>query len=328
MSVHQIDINLDGQQVKSHFYECNGVMMISALFFKHANVLVDYEREQQTIILKQNNTTITFFKDQYEVLVQNDSLIKNETLSVAPLNLDGKIFIPFQYVVQNLRMSILEYSPPHKINLMTNHSARPLRAVFYKGSANKKMAALTFDDGPDEIYTPQILDILEEKKVKATFFVVGQQVRWQPEVFKRILREGHEIGNHSWSHPNFIELSTSELKNEIKSTETEIRSHTGKSTTLLRPPYGFITNSDIQIINELGYKIIMWSVDTLDWSGLTNEEIMSIVNRDLTEGAIILQHSFKSAPGRLDGSVKALPEIIDKLIREGYEIVTIPMLLD
>ena len=102
----------------------------------------------------------------------------------------------------------------------------------------------------------------------------------------------------------------------------------GKSTSILRPPYGLFTKSDIQIINELGYKVILWSVDTLDWCGLTNEEIISIVDRDLTEGAIILQHCFYSTTGRLDGTVKALPEIIDKLINEGYEIVTVSKLLE
>ena len=89
---------------------------------------------------------------------------------------------------------------------------------------------------------------------------------------------------------------------------------------------GSFTKSDIQIINELGYKVIMRSIDTLDWTGLTKEEIISIVNRDLKKGAILLQHTTSS--GRLDGTVKALPVIIDKLINEGYEIVTIPKLLE
>jgi peptidoglycan/xylan/chitin deacetylase (PgdA/CDA1 family) len=328
MSLQQIEIYLDGQPVKSHFYVCNGYMMIPALFFKHANVLVDYEREVQCITLKQNKTTITFFKDQYEVLVQNENQIKKETLAVAPLELQGKIFIPFQYVTQNLGMSFSECFSPLRVDLVTNHSARSHQAVFYKGPANKKRAALTFDDGPDEVYTPKILDILNEKKIQATFFVIGQQVSKAPEMFKRIMNEGHEIGNHSWSHPNFIELTASELIKEIKSTEAEIHSHTGKFTSILRPPYGFVTKSDIQTINDLGYKVIMWTVDTLDWTGLTDKEIISIVNRDLTEGAIILQHSFKSSTSKLDGTVKALPVIIDKLINEGYEVVTISKLFE
>jgi peptidoglycan-N-acetylglucosamine deacetylase len=328
MSVQQIDIYLDGHLVKSHFYECNGYMMIPALFFKHADVLVDYERVQQCITLKQNKTIITFFKDQYEVLVQNENLIKSETLAVTPLEIDGKIFIPFQFVTQNLGMYFLECSPPLRINLVTNHSAGYHKPVFYKGPANKKRVALTFDDGPDEVYTPKILDILNEKKIQATFFVIGQQVSEAPEIVKRIMNEGHEIGNHSWSHPNFMELTASELIKEIKSAETEINSLTGKFTSILRPPYGFVTKSDIQIINDLGYKVIMWSVDTLDWTGLTDAEIISIVNRDLTEGAIILQHSFQSSTSKLDGTVKALPVIIDKLINEGYEIVTISKLFE
>lgn len=328
MSVEEIDIYLDGQLVKSHFYVCNGVIMISALFFKHANVLVDFEKEKQCITLKQNKTIITFIKDQYEVLVQTENHITNETLVVTPLELDGEIFIPFQYVTHTLGMSILQCLPPLRINLVTNHSTRSHNAVFYNGPANKKRAALTFDDGPDAVCTPKILDILNDKKIQATFFVIGEQVRRVPEMLKRIINEGHEIGNHSWSHPNFNELTASELIKEIKSAEIEINSHTGQFTSILRPPYGFVTESDIQIINDLGYKVIMWSVDTLDWTGITDEEIISIVNRDLAEGAIILQHSFKTTTGILDGTVKALPVIIDTLTQEGYELVTISTLLE
>ena len=328
MNVKKINIYVDGQPVKSHFCESNGNMMISALFFKHGNVLVDYEREQQCITLKQNKITITFFKDLYKVLIQEENQINYETLDVAPLELEGKIFIPFEYAAQKLRMSFVECSPPHRIDLVTNKSVGTHNAVFYKGPTNKKKAALTFDDGPDDVYTPKILDILNEKKIQATFFVIGQQIRNASEIVKRIVNEGHEIGNHSWSHPNFNELTASELVEEITSAEAEISSYTGKFTSILRPPYGFVTNPDIQIINNLGYKVIMWSVDTLDWTGLTDEEIISIVNRDLTEGAIILQHSFQSLTSKLDGTVKALPVIIDKLINEGYEIVTISNLLE
>lgn len=328
MNVQKFDIYVDDEIVNSDFYECNGSMMIPALFFKHTSVLVDYDGDQQSITLKKNNIIITFYKDQFKVLVVKENQSKYETLVVTPFELDNKIFIPFQYVTQKLGMSILEYSTPGRINLVTNDSIKIKGNVFYKGPINKKMAALTFDDGPDIIYTPKILDILNEKKIKATFFVIGQQVRYQPEMLKRIINEGHEIGNHSWSHPNFIELTTSQLKNEIESTETEIRSLIGKSTSILRPPYGLFTKSDIQIINELGFKVIMWSVNTMDWTGLTSEEIISIVNRDLTGGAILLQHSFQSSTGRLDGTVKALPVIIDNLINEGYEIVTIPKLLE
>lgn len=328
MNVQQIDIYVDGQQVKSNFCESNGYMMISALFFKHANVLVDYEREQKKITLKQNRTTITFFIDLYKVFIQEENQINCETLEVAPLELESKIFIPFQYVAQRLGMSFLVCSPPFKINLETNHSVGGHTAVFDKGPVNKKKAALTFDDGPEGVNTPKILDILNEKKVQATFFVIGEQVSEFPEMLNRMVDEGHEIGNHSWSHPNFIGLTASELKKEITSTEAEIRSYTGKFSAILRPPYGLVTKSDIQIINDLGYKVIMWSVDTLDWTGLTDQEILSIVNRDLTEGAIILQHSFQSETNKLDGTIKALPVIIDKLINEGYEIVNISKLFE
>ena len=329
MNVQTMDIYVDGYQVQSHYYEDNGYIMIPAIFFKHTKVLVDGDGEQQSITLKKNNITITLYVNHFVVLLEEDNQIKYDTIAATPFKYGGKIFIPFQYVSQKLGFSILE-CPNQSISLLTGPSCKNDETVFYKGriNKNKKRASLTFDDGPDNINTPRILDILFDKKVPATFFVIGQQISYHPEIFKRMINEGHEVGNHSWSHPNFIELTASEIKNEIESTEAVIRSYMGKSTSILRPPYGLFTNMDIQIINDLGYKVILWSVDTLDWSGLTTEEIISIVDRDLTEGAIILQHCFYSTKGTLDGTIKALPEIIDKLINEGYEIVPVSMLLE
>lgn len=302
--------------------------MVPALFFKHAHVLVDHGSEKQKITLKQNETTITFFKNRNEVNVQNENFIQTEILPVTPIELKGKIFIPFQYVTQKMGMSLLECSPPHRINLMTNNCSWNPNAFYWNGPSNKKRVALTFDDGPDRYYTPKILDILCKKNVPATFFVIGEQVGKHPELMKRMVMEGHEIGNHGFSHTGFDELTASELIQEITSTEAEIYSYTGKFSSILRPPFGLVTQPDIRIIHDLGYKSIMWTIDTRDWTGLSEEAILSIVNRELTEGAIILQHCFQSYTHKLDGTVKALPVMIENLKNEGYEIVTISKLFE
>ncbi|KAB2337711.1 polysaccharide deacetylase family protein [Cytobacillus depressus] len=208
----------------------------------------------------------------------------------------------------------------HLININTPPTS--CLPVLYKGETENKIVALTFDDGPDGYYTPKILDILKEKNISATFFIIGDQVKMFPNVVKRIQQEGHAVGNHTWSHPNLFELTTTQLKNELQQTDEVIFSHTGIRTRLFRPPYGYYAKSDLQIIDKLGYKVIMWSIDTVDWSGKSSEEIVLKVNMEESPGAIILQHCFGAASGVLDGTVKALPVIIENLLEKGYEFVT------
>ncbi|HEY2139420.1 MAG TPA: polysaccharide deacetylase family protein, partial [Chthoniobacterales bacterium] len=126
--------------------------------------------------------------------------------------------------------------------------------------------ALTFDDGPNPILTPKLLDLLAARHLKATFFVIGQNAADHPEILKRAVREGHEIGNHSWSHPNFGKMSDDAVRREIQKTDDAISAAIGKRPTLLRPPYGSITAHEKKWIHdEFGYRIILWDVDPLDW---------------------------------------------------------------
>lgn len=199
--------------------------------------------------------------------------------------------------------------------------------VIYKGNSNLKRVALTFDDGPDNYYTPRILDILHAKKVPGTFFMVGKEAQRFPEMVKRIAKEGHSIGNHSWDHPKLWTLSNERIKQEILSTDNEIQQLTGRGTTLFRPPYGRVTPADVVLIHNMGYHIIDWSVDTLDWKGTPAPTIMQFVNKEVSPGAIILEHCFASHPGELNGTLQALPQIIDHLKAEGYEFVSVPTLI-
>ncbi|NRD78967.1 polysaccharide deacetylase family protein [Bacillus sp. BRMEA1] len=199
--------------------------------------------------------------------------------------------------------------------------------VIYKGSSSLKRVALTFDDGPDNYYTPKILDILKAKGVKATFFMVGKEAKRFPDIVKRIADEGNALGNHSWDHPKLWTLNNQQITQEIVSTQNEIQQITGQRTTLFRPPYGRVTPADITLIHNLGYRVIDWSVDTLDWKGTSAPNILQIVNKEVSPGGIILEHSLASHPGELNGTVQALPQIIDHLRAQGYEFVTVPELL-
>ncbi|QWI25602.1 hypothetical protein EXW34_31030 (plasmid) [Bacillus mycoides] len=330
MKTEQIEIYIDGKMVQTTYCIQDGYVMVPVLFFKYAGISVDYNNKNHSIVLKKDKFLLMLFKNQCksELFIEGRKTVLNDSLLTAPIEINDTIYVPFFYVVQRLELVVWSNMEIPRIYLITNSVSKWNSNVYYRGAAAGNKIALTFDDGPDDYYTPKILDLLGNKKVPATFFVVGQQIQWCPSMLKRIVQEGHALGNHSWSHPKFTNLTTSQIKEEISRTENEITVLTGEGkTTLFRPPYGEFTNADLNFISELGYKLIMWSVDTLDWTGLSAEEIIAIVRRDLSPGAIVLQHSLKMSPGILDGTVKALPILIDELIAKGYEFVTIDHLL-
>src|SRR5256714_997577 len=126
--------------------------------------------------------------------------------------------------------------------------------------------AMTFDDGPSAKLTPKLLDLLAAHHIKATFFLIGENVAENPGIVAREVREGHEIANHSWSHPNLAKMSDVGVRSQLRRTDDAIRSAIGAGPTLLRPPYGNISARQKKWINqEFGYKIILWDVDPLDW---------------------------------------------------------------
>ncbi len=199
--------------------------------------------------------------------------------------------------------------------------------VFNSGPSEVKKIALTFDDGPDNVFTPQMLDILKENDVNATFFIMGKRAEDFPAIFKRMVDEGHLIANHSWSHPNFMKLSNEKIKEELTKTNNLIKEYSGEGSKLFRSPYGSIDPERVKLIGEMGYKIIAWNVDSLDWKGLSAEEVSTNILENTTNGSIILQHSAGGKGEDLSGSVKALAKIIDVLRKDGFEFVTVDELL-
>ncbi|ACV62653.1 polysaccharide deacetylase [Desulfofarcimen acetoxidans DSM 771] len=189
--------------------------------------------------------------------------------------------------------------------------------------SHDKIVALTFDDGPDNKITPQILKVLKEKKVNATFFVIGINAAKYPDILKQISQDGHVIGNHSWFHAS--NYNRDSLINEILDTEKIITKATGQNIHLFRPPFGNLDEQSLIALHDLGFKIIGWSSDSQDWRGISSEKVTSNIFKDVSPGAIILQHSYNNP--KLINTISALPEIIDRLRREGYTLVTIPELL-
>ncbi|KUO49877.1 MAG: hypothetical protein APF76_01140 [Desulfitibacter sp. BRH_c19] len=199
--------------------------------------------------------------------------------------------------------------------------------VWYSGNEEKRQVALTFDDGPDNYYTLQILDILQEHDIKATFFVIGSNVERFPEVVERIANEGHIIGNHSWSHKDFAKLSSNSMLEELVNTEEILYSIVGnKHTNIFRPPYGSYSSEVLEVIHSRNYNFVYWSVDTRDWANTPISIMVKTVSSQITPGGIILMHSSGSNQA-MKNTVTALPEIIKTIKDLEYEFVTIPEVL-
>ncbi|MBQ3063734.1 MAG: polysaccharide deacetylase family protein [Clostridia bacterium] len=203
-------------------------------------------------------------------------------------------------------------------------TAAPQVVYRYASGGGKRLVALTFDDGPHPKYTPQILDILAEYGVKATFFMVGSNADYHPELVSRVLAEGHEIGNHTYHHYHTANMQTDELLSDILACSEALSRHTGSKPTLFRPPEGVFNEEIKALCGKEGYTIVMWSVDTRDWAHTPISAIVSGVRANVKDGAIILMHDFI---GKNSPTPAALRQIIPMLQESGYELVTVSRLL-
>jgi peptidoglycan/xylan/chitin deacetylase (PgdA/CDA1 family) len=182
--------------------------------------------------------------------------------------------------------------------------------------------AMTFDDGPSEKLTPKLLELLAAHHIKATFFVIGQNVEEHPEIVARAAREGHEIANHSWSHPNLGKLSDETVRRELRKTDDAIKSAIGKRPTLMRPPYGSLSDRQKHWIHdEFGYEIILWDVDPLDWKRPGPSVVCNRILKETRAGSIVLSHDIHP------GTIEAMPATFDQLEAKGFKFVTVSELI-
>ena len=182
--------------------------------------------------------------------------------------------------------------------------------------------AMTFDDGPHATNTPRLLDMLKQRKIKATFFVVGQCVQEYPAIMKRIVAEGHEVASHSWSHPLLSKMSEGGVTEQLQKTHDAIVNTTGVAPKTMRPPYGGFTANQRGWANaKWGYKIILWDVDPLDWKVRNAEHVTSEILRRTVAGSIILSHDIHKT------TVDAMPDTLDGLTGRGFKFVTVSELL-
>ncbi len=200
-------------------------------------------------------------------------------------------------------------------------AASPKENPIYRVESDKKQVAISFDAAWGDEQTNQLLNILSQYKVKATFFLVGDWVSKYPDDVKAIAAQGHDIGNHSDTHPHLPALSREEVSAEITACNNKIKSLTGKTPTLFRPPYGDYNNMVVNTVKELGMYCVQWDVDSLDWKDPTPEQMTKTVLDKVQDGSIVLMHNgAKNTPA-------ALPSIIEGIQAKGFEIVLIKDLI-
>ncbi len=204
--------------------------------------------------------------------------------------------------------------------LMASKTQRDL-PIYCVDKGDEKIASLSFDAAWGNEDTQQLIDILEKYQVKATFFVVGSWVDKFPESVKALSDAGHEVMNHSNTHPHMPQLSNEKMKEEIESCNDKIEKVTGKRPNLHRVPYGDYNNNVVQAVRECGCYTIQWDVDSLDWKDLSASEITSRVTKRVKPGSIVLFHNAALH------TPEALPQILEKLQGDGYKFVPISELI-
>jgi peptidoglycan-N-acetylglucosamine deacetylase len=201
-------------------------------------------------------------------------------------------------------------------------SDAPQRASYSSCRVDGPYIAMTFDDGPHPILTPRLLDMLKARGIRATFFLIGQNAAEYPDIVRRIAAEGHQIGNHTWNHPQLTKLSPAALREEIDRTSSTIAEIIGKRLLVMRPPYGATSAYINHWMNrEFGMKVVLWSVDPLDWKYRNAARVENQILAGARPGAIILSHDIHAT------TVAAMPGVFDSLIAKGYKFVTVSELI-
>lgn len=182
--------------------------------------------------------------------------------------------------------------------------------------------ALTFDDGPHAVHTPRLLDMLRKRNIKATFYVVGTNVKRYPSIIRRIVAEGHEIANHTVNHPNLSKMSNSGVRKELNDARDSIIATCGVKPRTMRPPYGALTTSQRAWIHkEYGYPTILWDVDPNDWRKPGASVVTSRILNNTRNGSIVLAHDIHKE------TIDAMPATLDGLLRKGFKFLTVSQLL-
>ncbi len=286
----------------------------------------DYEESSSEISAAQSETTTISSQGNTETTTEAPSesgSAKSSSASAEPLmaektmdlsSLDNTLIGYGQGVIvdsENRPQGALDFNEKY-----SKYNAIAMAKTESDKKSDKKTIYLTFDQGYENGYTEKILDTLKEKKVKATFFVLQDYAEKNPDLIKRMIEEGHTIGNHSVSHPSMPNISTEEAKQEIMGLHNYIKDNFGYEMTEFRPPKGEFSERILQLANECGYKTVLWSFAYADWD-VDNQpdeaEALKKVTEAKHDGAIYLLHSVSQTNANILG------DVIDNLKNDGYK---------
>jgi peptidoglycan/xylan/chitin deacetylase (PgdA/CDA1 family) len=201
-------------------------------------------------------------------------------------------------------------------------NAAPSKVSYSSCNVDGQFLAMTFDDGPHPQHTPRLLDMLKQRGIKATFFLVGQNAAQYPEILKRMAAEGHELANHSYTHPILNPLGEGGIREQLDKTHQAVLGATGITMKLLRPPYGALTeNMRRWTFQTFGYRTVLWDVDPLDWKVRDAARVQSEILGHARAGSIVLAHDIHKS------TVDAMPETLDALAAKGFKFVTVSELI-
>jgi peptidoglycan/xylan/chitin deacetylase (PgdA/CDA1 family) len=189
--------------------------------------------------------------------------------------------------------------------------------------------ALTYDDGPNDPWTLKLLDVLDRHSVKATFFLIGRFVAERPQIAREVAARGHDIGNHTWSHPNLVFTSRGDLRRQLADTREALFDAVGEHSSFFRPPFGGRRPSVMRTVRSLGLEPILWRATGWDWSATSSDQIMRKLVRQVRGGEVILLHDGGHQRMGTDRghTVAATDELIRRYKGEGYEFGTVSEML-
>lgn len=212
--------------------------------------------------------------------------------------------------------------PRNPDQALSSNFSKNAGITFTRVPVSGKFIAITFDDGPHPQNTPRLLDMLRARNIKATFYVIGRSVDLYPQIVRRTVAEGHEIGNHSHTHRLMTKLSDAEVRSEMNRCQDAVARASGVQPRTMRPPYGGLLQRQRELVHsEFGYPTILWSVDPLDWKRPGPSVVTSRILAGTTAGGIVLAHDLHSQ------TVDAMPATFDGLLRRGFKFVTVSQLL-
>ncbi|HPT83177.1 MAG TPA: polysaccharide deacetylase family protein [Limnochordia bacterium] len=231
------------------------------------------------------------------------------------------IRLKWRYLFLALLVALVSLVPQLRGPLIISVLSRGRLVPIYSVHTAEQKVAFSFDATWGADLTDEILSILDEHGIKTTFFLAGYWVDKHPDYVVKIAAAGHELGNHSYSHPHMTTLNEQGIAYELQKNEHLIEELTGQRTTLFRPPFGEYDNQVISVASALGYHTIQWSVDSLDWKNLSSDQIYERVMGQIKPGSIVLFHN--AAPGTPGAIRRLIPDLLNK----GYSIVPVSQLL-